>query len=157
MIKLHHTSTATGILESFLNMLRTPIDMLSNRTEIPEELRAELLSLVFASTRWPDVPELKAVRKAFEVFFGADAFAEVTKDEVEPNCGVQDLLLKCLSSAEPSIADKVSMADGIMHAHGTVKWSRAQLEAVCLRLTWSIQQYQGKGPCMAMECAACIN
>ena len=112
-------------------MLRTPIDMLSKRTEIPNELRTELLSLVYASSRWADVPELAAVRMAFEVIFGKQAFSEVTKDEVDPSCGVQDLLLKCLSDSTPNLCEKLAMAENIMEELGTVEWSRADLEAVC--------------------------
>jgi Regulator of Vps4 activity in the MVB pathway len=126
--------TATAILEPFLEMVGTAFSMLSTRTEIPSEIRTELLSLVFASSRWKHVPELGAVRLAFECLFGRQAFSEVTKQEVAPDCGVLELLLKCMSNTPAKFRERVAMAEDIMEELSstwrTGSLSREDLEAV---------------------------
>uniref|UniRef100_A0A6N2M0I4 RNB domain-containing protein n=1 Tax=Salix viminalis TaxID=40686 RepID=A0A6N2M0I4_SALVM len=67
---------------------------------MPADLKEGIASLIFASPRCSEIPELVALRKIFEKKYGKDFVSAAT--DLRPNSGVNRLLIDKLSVRPPS-------------------------------------------------------
>lgn len=71
------------------------VDLTCSR-ECPTDLKEGIASLIFASPRCSEIPELGAMRKIFEKKYGKD-FVSAAVD-LRPNCGVNRMVLPNFNS-----------------------------------------------------------
>lgn len=109
VIRIQNTLKALEILEVFLEMVRTRMEYLAKQKQIPDEMRTSLLSIAYAASRMPDIPELAGIRKQFESRFGRDAFEEVSAGG-PALAGVQEKLLQYLAVEPPRDTQKLEVA-----------------------------------------------
>lgn len=109
VIQVQNTLKALEILEVFLDMIKTRTEYLAKQKQIPEEMRASVMSIAYAASRMPDIPEMAAIRKHLEARFGREAFAELVAEDPSP-AGVQERLIKYLTVDPPQATVKVDVA-----------------------------------------------
>ncbi|KAJ6737594.1 SERINE/THREONINE-PROTEIN KINASE [Salix viminalis] len=76
------------------------LSIIAKRRECPADLKEGIASLIFASPRCSEIPELVALRKIFEKKYGKDFVSAAT--DLRPNSGVNRLLIDKLSVRPPS-------------------------------------------------------
>eukprot|EP00892_Ulva_mutabilis_P010810 jgi/Ulvmu1/8100/UM004_0339.1 len=113
VIRVQNTLKALEILEVFLEMVRTRMEYLAKQKYIPDEMRTSILSIAYAASRMPDIPELAGIRKQFESRFGREAFAEVSMADPS-QAGVQEKLLNYLAVEPPRDWVKLKVAMDII-------------------------------------------
>ncbi|XP_042023248.1 uncharacterized protein LOC121770577 isoform X1 [Salvia splendens] len=73
----------------------------------PEELLEAVSTLIFASTRCGDFPELQELRSIFTLRFGREFAARAV--ELRNNCGVNPKVIQKLSTRMPSLENKMKV------------------------------------------------
>ncbi|KAG9147334.1 hypothetical protein Leryth_025199 [Lithospermum erythrorhizon] len=104
-------------LYSELVMTRMPI--IESQKNCPIDLKEAIASLIFASPRCGDIPELVDVQKHFIAKYGKDFVTAAI--ELRPNCGVSRLLVEKLSAKAPDGQSKLKILTGIAEEH-SIKW-----------------------------------
>ncbi|KAL2533188.1 Spindle pole body protein [Abeliophyllum distichum] len=100
-----------------LTVARMPI--IESQKNCPIDLKEAITSLVFASPRCGDVPELLDVRKHFTAKYGKDFTTAAI--ELRPDCGVSRMLVEKLSAMAPDGQTKIKILSAIAEEHN-VKW-----------------------------------
>ncbi|KAK4342487.1 hypothetical protein RND71_038303 [Anisodus tanguticus] len=91
----------------------------------PIDLKEAITSVVFASPRCGDIPELVDVRKHLTAKYGKEFISAAV--ELRPNCGVSRMLVEKLSANAPDGQTKMKILGAIAEEHG-VKWDPKSLE-----------------------------
>lgn len=128
VIQVQNTLKALEILEVFLEMARTRTEYLAKQKQIPEEMRTSLMSIAYAASRMPDIPELATIRKQFEGRFGREAFADLSMED-PASAGVQAKLVKFLTVDPPRPTEKVEIAMKVVEQR-QLECSQAELNEV---------------------------
>ncbi|XP_020549327.1 uncharacterized protein LOC105161819 isoform X2 [Sesamum indicum] len=101
-------------------------DLFSNLCRTcPIDLKEAIASIVFASPRCGDVPELLDVRKHFTEKYGKDFTTAAI--ELRPECGVSRMLVEKLSAKAPDGQTKIKILSAIAEEHN-VKWDPRSFE-----------------------------
>ncbi|PKA55923.1 hypothetical protein AXF42_Ash014595 [Apostasia shenzhenica] len=119
--KLSSTSSSQS------NFLETPNPHLSSPPLLscPIDLKEAVCSLIFASPRCADIPELMDVRKHFVAKYGKEFVTSAL--ELRPECGVSRMVVEKLSAKAPDIETKVKILAAVAKEHN-VNWDSKALE-----------------------------
>uniref|UniRef100_A0A6N2MLF7 IST1-like protein n=1 Tax=Salix viminalis TaxID=40686 RepID=A0A6N2MLF7_SALVM len=81
---------ANEFIELFCELVVSRLSIIAKRRECPADLKEGIASLIFASPRCSEIPELVALRKIFEKKYGKDFVSAAT--DLRPNSGVNRLV-----------------------------------------------------------------
>ncbi|XP_057810608.1 uncharacterized protein LOC131025037 [Salvia miltiorrhiza] len=95
------------VLEGYCHLLVERINLFEHNKFCPEELLEAVSTLIFASTRCGDFPELQELRAIFTSRFGREFAARAI--ELRNNCGVNPKIIQKLSTRMPSLETKIKV------------------------------------------------
>ncbi|KAL1568459.1 hypothetical protein AAHA92_00074 [Salvia divinorum] len=95
------------VLEGYCHLLVERLSLFEHNKFCPEELLEAVSTLIFASTRCGDFPELQELRAIFTLRFGREFAARAV--ELRNNCGVNPKVIQKLSTRMPSLEDKMKV------------------------------------------------
>ncbi|KAF2312479.1 hypothetical protein GH714_034819 [Hevea brasiliensis] len=136
MIKVEHVIREQNVLaanefiELFCELVAARLTIIAKQRECPADLKEGIASLVFASPRCSEIPELMAMRKIFEKKYGND-FVSAAID-LRPNCGVNRMLIDKLSVRTPTGEVKLKVMKEIAKEH-QIEWDTAESERELLK------------------------
>ncbi|KAK3033651.1 hypothetical protein RJ639_034530 [Escallonia herrerae] len=107
-----------AILESYCQLLIERINLIGQESVCPEELKEATSSLIFASTRVGEFPELQEIRAVLTSRYGKDFAARAI--ELRNNCGVNPQIIQKLSTKQASLDSRMKMLKEIASENGVV-------------------------------------
>lgn len=110
---------AYELVELFCELIAARLPIIESQKNCPIDLKEAVSSVVFASPRCSDVPELMDIRKHFTAKYGKDFITAAV--ELRPDCGVNRSLVEKLSAKAPDGPTKVKILTSIAEEHN-IKW-----------------------------------
>lgn len=105
VIKEQNMMDAYDMMESYCNLLMERADLIEQEKECPEELKEAISSLIYASSRCGDFPELQEIRSVFASHFGKEFVARAV--ELRNHCTVNLKMVTKLSTRQPNWESRV--------------------------------------------------
>ncbi|KAJ6733305.1 IST1 FAMILY MEMBER [Salix koriyanagi] len=130
VIREQNVFAANEFIELFCELVVSRLSIIAKRRECPADLKEGIASLIFASPRCSEIPELVALRKIFEKKYGKDFVSAAT--DLRPNSGVNRLLIDKLSVRPPSGEVKLKVMKEIAKEH-QIEWDTAESEKELLK------------------------
>ncbi|XP_057998214.1 uncharacterized protein LOC110659061 isoform X2 [Hevea brasiliensis] len=130
VIREQNVLAANEFIELFCELVVARLTIIAKQRECPADLKEGIASLVFASPRCSEIPELMAMRKIFEKKYGKD-FVSAAID-LRPNCGVNRMLIDKLSVRTPTGEVKLKVMKEIAKEH-QIEWDTAESEKELLK------------------------
>ncbi|KAK8914217.1 hypothetical protein KSP39_PZI024041 [Platanthera zijinensis] len=125
VIREQNISAAYEILELFCEFLIARIPILEVQRDCPSELLEAVASIIFASPRCSDVPELLQVRNLFLTKYGKEFVAAAA--ELRPDSGVNRAVIEKLSVGAPPVDRRLECLRGIARDHN-LNWNSSSTE-----------------------------
>ncbi|XP_051130974.1 uncharacterized protein LOC127251356 isoform X2 [Andrographis paniculata] len=125
VIREEKMMAAYDLLEIYCELIIARLPVIESQKNCPIDLKEAITSVIFASLRCGDLPELLDIRKQLTAKYGKD-FATAAI-ELRPQCGVGRLLVEKLSAAAPDVQMKTKVLSAIAEEHN-VKWDHESLE-----------------------------
>ncbi|PKU80082.1 IST1 homolog [Dendrobium catenatum] len=125
VIREQNISSAYEILELFCEFLIARIPILEVQRNCPSELLEAVASIIFASPRCSDVPELLQVRNLFTTKYGKDFVSAAA--ELRPDSGVNRAVIEKLSVAAPPVDRILKVLKEIAYEHN-LDWDSSSTE-----------------------------
>ncbi|XP_075509715.1 uncharacterized protein LOC142546093 [Primulina tabacum] len=119
VIREEKMMAAYDLLEIYCELIVSRLPIIESQKNIPIDLKEAIASVVFASPRCGDVPELLDIRKHFNAKYGKDF--TTTAIELRPECGVGRMLVEKLSAVAPDGQAKIKILSAIAEEHN-VNW-----------------------------------
>ncbi|XP_073151000.1 uncharacterized protein [Henckelia pumila] len=119
VIREEKMMAAYDLLEIYCELIVSRLPIIESQKNIPIDLKEAIASLVFASPRCGDVPELLDIRKHFTAKYGKDFTTAAI--ELRPECGVGRMLVEKLSAVAPDGQTKIKILSAIAEEHN-VNW-----------------------------------
>ncbi|KAI4380732.1 hypothetical protein MLD38_006892 [Melastoma candidum] len=113
------TMGAYDLIEIYCELIASHFPIIESQKNCPIDLKEAIASVVFASPRCADVPELADVWKHFKAKYGKEFISASV--ELRPDCGVNRSLVEKLSSKTPDGVTKVKILTAIALEHN-IKW-----------------------------------
>ncbi|KAK8991423.1 hypothetical protein V6N11_062438 [Hibiscus sabdariffa] len=113
------TMAAYDLLEIYCELIAARMQMIESQKNCPLDLKEAISSVIFASARCEEIPELKEVTTHLTAKYGKD-FASAAL-ELRPDCGVGRLLVEKLSVKAPDGQTKLKILTAIAEEHN-IKW-----------------------------------
>ncbi|KAK8509061.1 hypothetical protein V6N13_062115 [Hibiscus sabdariffa] len=110
---------AYDLLEIYCELIAARMQMIESQKNCPIDLKEAISSVIFASARCEEIPELKEVTTHLTAKYGKD-FASAAL-ELRPDCGVGRLLVEKLSVKAPDGQTKLKILTAIAEEHN-IKW-----------------------------------
>ncbi|CAI9100518.1 OLC1v1037639C3 [Oldenlandia corymbosa var. corymbosa] len=110
---------AYDLLEIYCELIVARLPIIESQKECPIDLKEAVTSVIFASPRCGDVPELIDARKLLSAKYGKEFVTAAI--ELRPNCGVSRLLVEKLSANAPDGQTKLKILTKIAEEHN-IKW-----------------------------------
>uniref|UniRef100_A0A7C9DMU0 Uncharacterized protein n=1 Tax=Opuntia streptacantha TaxID=393608 RepID=A0A7C9DMU0_OPUST len=132
LIKSRNMSDTLQMIESYCHLLLQELPLIERSKECPDEIKEATASLIFASSRIGDFPELQHVRDFFSSKFGKEYTTQVI--EFPRYLGVNDKMIEKLSRRKPSLESRMGFLKEIATKNG-----------IPLHLDENIQQRESKG------------
>ncbi|KAJ8750970.1 hypothetical protein K2173_016151 [Erythroxylum novogranatense] len=125
VVREEKTMAAYDLIEIYCELIVARLPMIESQKNCPVDLKEAISSVIFASPRCADIPELMDVRKHFTVKYGKEFVSAAV--ELRPDCGVSRLLVEKLSAKAPDGPTKIKILTTIAEEHN-VKWDAKSLE-----------------------------
>ncbi|KAH0654397.1 hypothetical protein KY289_032075 [Solanum tuberosum] len=116
---------AYDLIKIYCELIVARLPIIESQKNCPIDLKEAITSVVFASPRCGDVPELVDVRKHLTAKYGKEFISAAV--ELRPNCGVSRMLVEKLSAKAPDGQTKMRILGAIAEEHG-VKWDPKSVE-----------------------------
>ncbi|KAF8033103.1 hypothetical protein BT93_D1870 [Corymbia citriodora subsp. variegata] len=116
VVKEQNMLDAYDLMESYCNLLMERADLIEQEKECPEELKEAISSLIYASSRCGDFPELQEIRTVFASHFGKEFVARAA--ELRNHCAVNLKMVTKLSTRQPSWESRVKALKEIAAENG---------------------------------------
>ncbi|KAF3454228.1 hypothetical protein FNV43_RR04675 [Rhamnella rubrinervis] len=113
------TIRAYDLIETYCELIVARMAIIESQKNCPIDLKEAISSVIFASPRCADIPELMDVRKHFTAKYGKEFVSAAV--ELRPDCGVHRMLVEKLSAKAPDGPTKVKILSTIAAEHN-VKW-----------------------------------
>ncbi|XP_030541647.1 uncharacterized protein LOC115749098 [Rhodamnia argentea] len=110
---------AFELVEIYCELIAARLPIIESQKNCPIDLKEAISSVVFASPRCADIPELVDIRKHFTAKYGKDFISAAV--ELRPDCGVSRTLVEKLSAKAPDGPTKVKILTSIAEEHN-IKW-----------------------------------
>ncbi|CAL5197429.1 unnamed protein product [Lathyrus oleraceus] len=121
---------ANEFIELFCELIVSRLSIIAKQRECPADLKEGIASLIFASPRCSEIPELVSLRKIFEKKYGRDFVSAAT--DLRPSCGVNRQLIDKLSVRTPPGEVKLKVLKEIAKEH-QIDWDTAESEKELLQ------------------------
>ncbi|KAJ6421438.1 hypothetical protein OIU84_028753 [Salix udensis] len=118
VIKDQSMADAFDMMEDYIHFLVDRVVQLEKNKECPDELKEAVSSLIFASSRCGEFPELQEIRGIFTSRFGKEFAAGAV--ELRSNCGVNSYIIENLSGRQPSLESRMKLLKGIATENGII-------------------------------------
>ncbi|GAV62190.1 Ist1 domain-containing protein [Cephalotus follicularis] len=119
VVREEKTLAAYDLLEIYCELLVARLPIIESQKNCPIDLKEAISSVIFASPRCADLPELMDARKHFTAKYGKE-FASAAV-ELRPDCGVSRMLVEKLSANAPDGPTKIKILSAIADEHN-IKW-----------------------------------
>ncbi|KAJ7969491.1 Regulator of Vps4 activity in the MVB pathway protein [Quillaja saponaria] len=119
VIREEKTMTAYDLIEIYCELIAARLPIIESQKNCPVDLKEAISSVIFASPRCSDIPELMDVRKHLTARYGKEFVSAAI--ELRPNCGVNRMLVEKLSAKAPDGPTKMKILSAIAEEHN-VKW-----------------------------------
>uniref|UniRef100_A0ACD5VIE6 Uncharacterized protein n=1 Tax=Avena sativa TaxID=4498 RepID=A0ACD5VIE6_AVESA len=126
IIREQNILAAYEIVELFCEFVLARVPIVEVQKECPIELREAIASIIFASGRCSDLPELMHLRNLFITKYGKEFV--VAAMELRPDCGVNRMIIEKLSVKAPSAESKLKVLKAIAHEYN-LDWDSSNTEA----------------------------
>ncbi|KNA19799.1 hypothetical protein SOVF_058250 [Spinacia oleracea] len=126
VIKSKNMLDAFDLIESYCQLLKQNTSLIEKTKECPEELKEAIGSLIYASTRFGDFPELQHIRDFFTSKFGHQFVSQSI--ESPRDFGVNDKIIQQLSRRKPSLETRISFLREIASNNGTTLYLRTDVQ-----------------------------
>ncbi|KAK8977043.1 hypothetical protein V6N11_019712 [Hibiscus sabdariffa] len=107
---------AFSMMEGYCNLLIERVMLIQNNKECPDELKEATSSLMFASSRCGEFPELLHIRRVLSSTFGKEFVARAV--ELRNSCSVHPKIIQKLSTRCPSLETKLKLLKEIASEKG---------------------------------------
>ncbi|CAM6114395.1 unnamed protein product [Calypogeia fissa] len=121
---------AYDIIELFCELIIVRLPIIESQKACPMDLKEAVSSLIFASPRCADLPELLQIRGLFTSKYGKEFVAAAA--ELRPECGVNRRIIEKLSVRAPSGQTKLKLLTEIAAEHN-VDWDPVDSEAELMK------------------------
>lgn len=121
VIRELQTLHAYEILELYLELLAVRSPLVASSREIPRDMVEALSSVLYASSRVADMPELATLHKMFAGKYGKEYVQEASSDATYFRWNVNEKLRGCLTMEPPEPARKLEVLSEIAQDFG-VEW-----------------------------------
>ncbi|PRQ46793.1 putative vacuolar protein sorting-associated protein Ist1 [Rosa chinensis] len=116
---------AYELIEIYCELVAARLPMVESQKNCPIDLKEAVSSVIFASPRCADVPELMDIRKHFTAKYGKEFVSAAV--ELRPDSGVSRMLIEKLSTKSPDGPTKMKILAAIAEEHN-VKWDPEAFE-----------------------------
>ncbi|KAG0594399.1 hypothetical protein M758_UG074200 [Ceratodon purpureus] len=130
IIREQNILAAYDILELFCELVAVRLPIIESQKNCPLDLKEAISSLIFASPRCSDLPELLQIRQLFAAKYGKEFAAAAA--ELRPDCGVNRRIIEKLSVRAPPGDVKLKLMKEIAAEHD-VAWDPTDTEAELLK------------------------
>ncbi|KAL5201479.1 hypothetical protein ABZP36_035833 [Zizania latifolia] len=130
VIREQNIMAANEIIDLFCELIVTRLPIIAKQKECPADLKEGICSLIFASPRCSELPELSRMCDLFEKKYGKD-FVSAAVD-LRPNACVNNLLIEKLSVKKPSGQTKLKVLKEIAKEH-QIDWDMTEIEQELLK------------------------
>lgn len=107
VIKEQNMYDAFVMLESYCNLLIERVHLIEQERECPDELKEASSSLLYASSRVGEFPELQQIRNILISRFGKEFAARAI--ELRNHCAVNPKIIAKLSTRQPTLEDRMKV------------------------------------------------
>ncbi|ESW28210.1 hypothetical protein PHAVU_003G268000 [Phaseolus vulgaris] len=121
---------ANEFIELFCELIVARLSIIAKQRECPADLKEGIASLIFASPRCSEIPELVSLKKIFEKKYGKDFVSAAV--ELRPSCGVNRQLIEKLSVRTPPGEVKLKVLKEIAKEH-QIDWDTTESEKELLK------------------------
>uniref|UniRef100_A0A7N0UY69 IST1-like protein n=1 Tax=Kalanchoe fedtschenkoi TaxID=63787 RepID=A0A7N0UY69_KALFE len=119
LVREEKTMAAYDLLEVYCELIAVRLPLIESQKNCPIDLKEAVTSVMFASPRCADLPELHDVRKHFQAKYGKEFTTAAV--ELRPGCGVSRLMIEKLSVVAPDIQTKMKILGAIALEHN-IDW-----------------------------------
>lgn len=126
VIREENIWAAYEILEMFCEFVLARVPIIESQKECPLELKEAVATIIFASPRCSDLPDLLTVRNLFTTKYGKDFISAAS--ELRPDTSVNRTIIEKLSVYTPSGDMKLSVLKEIAQEYN-VPWDSSKTEA----------------------------
>ncbi|CAK7352690.1 unnamed protein product [Dovyalis caffra] len=119
LVREEKTMAAYELIEIYCELIVARLPIIESQKNCPIDLKEAVSSVIFASPRCADVPELMDVRKHFTAKYGKEYVSAAV--ELRPDCGVSRMLVEKLSAKAPDGPTKIKILTAIAEEHN-IKW-----------------------------------
>ncbi|XP_065846939.1 uncharacterized protein [Euphorbia lathyris] len=118
MVKEQNMMDVFVMIEEYCYLLIDRLVMLKNERECHDEVKEAMSSLIFASSRCGEFPELQGFRRIFASKYGKEFVTRAV--ELRNNCGVNAKIIQKLSTQRPSLESKMKVLKDIASENGII-------------------------------------
>ncbi|KAL6614717.1 hypothetical protein ACP70R_036987 [Stipagrostis hirtigluma subsp. patula] len=126
IIREQNILAAYEIVELFCEFVLARVPIVEVQKECPLELREAIASIIFASGRCSDLPELLHLRNLFTTKYGKEFVAAAM--ELRPDSSVNRTIIEKLSVKAPSAESKLKVLKAIAQEYN-IEWDSSNTEA----------------------------
>ncbi|KAI4350748.1 hypothetical protein L6164_005169 [Bauhinia variegata] len=121
VVREEKTMAAYELIEIYCELIAARMPMIESQKNCPIDLKEAISSVIFASPRCADIPELVDVKKHITAKYGKEFVSSAV--ELRPDCGVNRMLVEKLSAKAPDGPKKIKILSEIAEEHN-VKWEK---------------------------------
>ncbi|CAD5190716.1 unnamed protein product [Musa acuminata subsp. malaccensis] len=125
VIREEKTMAAYDLIQIYCELIESRLPIIESQKNCPIDLKEAISSVIFASPRCADIPELMDIRKQFQAKYGKDFVTAAI--EVRPECGVSRMMVEKLSAKAPDVQIKIKVLNEVAKEHD-VKWDSKAFE-----------------------------
>uniref|UniRef100_A0A2N9J592 IST1-like protein n=1 Tax=Fagus sylvatica TaxID=28930 RepID=A0A2N9J592_FAGSY len=119
VVREEKTIAAFELIEIYCELIAARLPIIESQKNCPIDLKEAISSVIFASPRCADIPELMDIRKHLTAKYGKEFVSAAI--ELRPDCGVGRMLVEKLSAKAPDGQAKLKILSAIAEEHN-VKW-----------------------------------
>ncbi|CAN0876239.1 IST1 homolog [Linum grandiflorum] len=126
VIREQNIWAAFEILEFFCEFVLARIPILDTQKECPGKVREAVASIIFASPRCSEVPDLLHVKNLFTATYGKEFV--MAASELRPDSGVNRAIIEKLSVGAPAPEERLKVLKEIAREYN-LEWDSSETEA----------------------------
>ncbi|KAL2321368.1 hypothetical protein Fmac_030337 [Flemingia macrophylla] len=119
VVREEKTMAAYDLVEIYCELIAARLPMIESQKNCPIDLKEAVSSVIFATPRCSDIPELMDVKKHMTSKYGKEFVSAAV--ELRPDCGVNRMLVEKLSAKAPDGPTKIKILTAIAEEHN-IKW-----------------------------------
>ncbi|CAL9115780.1 unnamed protein product [Musa textilis] len=126
IIREQNILAAYEIIELFCEFVLARVPILESQRDCPLELQEAIASIIFASPRCSDLPELLHIRNLFSTKYGKEFVAAAS--ELRPESNVNRMIIEKLTARAPLAELKIKVLKAIAQEYN-LAWDSSSTEA----------------------------